>query len=782
MESTDERDLTLSQRQHASAPVARSIAIRPTHNSPPSDSRFKGTKRKLDEAQSANSSNQITSRRIKALPVDVDSDEEQTTRGVVLYSKPPKKKRRIASDSEEEPPAQRPLTHKGKNKSHDIRNGSGGLQTPVTSDEEEGEAAHGAAVEDNPRRFEEEEEEEGMIEDALPDGYHSAGMSDPNIKSRSNAFEVDYLKGSLNGKKQQTEGKQKEKNINLLREEEEEDSDEVEFLESPRPPPRSNAPIVSRPKGPGPRMMPQPPPPHWKTSPSNNHRRQPMAAGAPTLGSKTVNKTQLAATIKKSGDSSFVQSSSSRNPQSRPLFEPDSDSDRLPPSEWHRKPQQPKPAKKHSLDVISIQDSDDPDSDVSLSPEAWERLALFDAEVMGKKMRVVEKKRVKEMNGKGEGSTLNRSSSSGNSRPATSMVRTTPRFDTRSYNMDVVPETELENSQEDKLPSIAVKSHENRNDVVLTAPSIPGSSTIKSLRPLPHISPSTFHDLQPPNSSFPDTIVEPSSSHERQPEIEAIEQFDTPEKERGQFTKTVVLKKNGLLMEAGKEHWMEPTMNQREGAEEFVRRRQEIAEQERVSASGGPESSPETLMKKSVQEVVARAESRRRSESNASQPDENDDDDDDEEQQPEEEGVANASTSVVPPASGPPALSEEQPPPMDDMPMPLQDDHIDVNEDVYVGETEDVDKTHEDIYETSAGINPELLKREEEENTQDIMAQRQHQGKGEGEEVMQINPDEGRDLAPSPVCAPSPRVASIPGDTGVSAEVSHLSSFPRTTI
>jgi len=770
LESTDERDLILSQRRHASTP--RSNVMNPAHNSPPSDARSKGTKRKRNEAQSTNSSYQVTSRRTKALPVDVDSGDEQTTkRRAVLSSKPPKKKRRIASGSEESPP----LTHKGKKKIQDVRNGSGGLQTPVASnDEEEGEEEEdGAVVKEHLRRFDEDEEkveveveveeEEGMIEDAIPDGYHSAGRNDPDNNSRNNAFEVDSVNGNLEGKQ----------NIHDLREEEEEESDEVEFLESPRPPTRSKAAPTPRLKGPGPRIMQQPPPPHWKTSPSSKHRRQ-LPAGVPTLGS---NKTRPAATIKKSNESSI-----NRNSKSRPLFEPSLDSDRSPTPEWHRKPQQ-KPAKKHpriaSLDVLSIQDSDDSDTDVSLSDGAWQRLALFDAEVIGKKMRVVEKKRVKEMNGKGELSSSNRSS--GNSRPA-AVVRPTSRFDTQSYNMDVVPETELENSQEDKLltPSIAVKSHENRNDVSIMAPSIPGPSTTKSLRPLPRISPSTFRaHLQPPNSSLPDTIIEPSSSLERRPEIEAIEQFESPEKDHGLSTKTVVLKKNGLLMDAGKE----PTANQRESAKdawgsEFVRRRQEIAEQDRVSALGGPESSPKVMMMKSVQEVVARAESRRRSESNASQPDENDDDDD-ERQQPEEEGVANASTSVVPPASGPPALSEEQPPPIDDMSIPMQDDLVDLNGDVGVGETGDVDITHDDIDGTPAGIDPELLRQEEEENTQDIMSHRQH--REQEEEMMRIN-DEDRDVSPSPVCA-----SSIPRDTGgpialVLAEVSHLSLLLRTTI
>jgi hypothetical protein len=770
----------------------------PTHYSPTSDPQPKGTKRKrkVADAQSANSStSRLSSVLIEAVPVEVDSDEGQMTRmEEVIVSKPPRKKRRVTSDAETAP-ARTPLTHQVGKKSHDVRNGGGRPQTLVTvNDEEDGEVTDGAVAKEHLHGY--DEGEERMVENALSDGYHSNGMND----TRNDDFEVDPQSGNFDDEKQQAKDKWRGKGIHL-RQEEEEESDEVEIVEAPvqlHQPTHPDAPSIVhvRPsKRPVPRMMPQSVP-NWASPSSNTHRRQAVAAaGAATLESKALNKTRPAATSKKSKDSSFVALSSNyRNPrQSKPLFEPGSDSDRSPLLEWQRKPQQPqhatKPLRNEGPDVISLHDSDDSDSKVNLSPRARQRLAIFDVEVMGKTTRVVEKNRVKELNGRGEASTSKRSSASENSRPVTSTVRPTLHFGTQSYLVDIVPETEVENSQEDQLrsPSIAVRNH-NRNTVADDS-STAGPSITKSLRPLPHISPSTFHPhLQPPNSSLPDTIIEPSSSLERQAEIEAIEQFESPEKEHTHFAKkVVVLNKSGVVSEARREASLEPTTNKRESAEkvwesESVRCGQEIAKQVearriRASASSGSSRGLTPPKKKSVQEVVARAQSRNPGESDASQFDENDDD----EQQPEEEGVANASTSVVPPASGPPAFSQDQPPPVDDMSQSMEHDLIDLNGHMDVGEPEEVDKTHDDVDGTSVGINPELLRQEEEESTQDIMAEpRQRQGHAEG--MREIGPNEGQDLCPPPVHPPASRLASTNGNiigpnTLVSAEVSHYFCF-----
>jgi hypothetical protein len=760
------------------------------HSIPLSEARPTDTKRKrkLDEAQSANSStNEIPRRPIEAVPVEVDSDEEKATRNEVIVSKPPRKKRRITSDSEGGH-VQQPK------KSHDVRNGGGRLKPLVTTDgEDEIEPTNGAVVKEHFHEY--DEEEERIVEDALSQGYHSEAMNNSNDESRND--EVDSRNGNLDGKKEQTKHKQRANILHLpleeeeesdevevlkksktlrLPQEEEEESDEVEVLKEalrqPRPPTQSNASprVHVRPgKKPGARMVPHPSP-SWE-------RRQPVVTAVPTSDSKSLAKTRPVVTTKKTKNSSFVaQSSSNRNLQSRPpLFEPDSDSDR---PQWYPKLQQSKKHLRKQRDVTTIHDSD---GEVTLSPRARQRLALFDAEVMKKKTRVVEKKRVKEVNGNGEVSTLKRSSSSGNNRPAPSTARPPPRLDSQSYNMDVVPETELENSQEGKLQSssTAAQNNEIRNDV-FPITSAPGPSVIKSLRPVPQIPPSIFHPhLQPPNSSLPDTIIEPSSSHERPPEIESIEQFESPEKARTLYPKAViVLNKNGPVPEAKKSR-LGATENEEVSESEIALHGQEIVEQvearrRRLSASSGAESSPEMTKKKSVQEVVARAESRRRSERNASQPQESDD----EEHQCREEGVENASTSVVPPASGPPALSQDQPPPVDVILQPMNDS-FDLNEGMDVGEPEEIDETHDDDG-ISAGINPELLRQEEEENTQDMMAELKRRQE-QSDETRETNPNEGWNFGP-PVSAPSTRLVSISGDTGGpntlrSTEVRHFYCF-----
>jgi hypothetical protein len=384
------------------------------------------------------------------------------------------------------------------------------------------------------------DEYERILEEALSEGYHSVGMNDVNDESWNDDFEVDFWNGNLNDETQQMKDEQKAQ-------EEEEDSDEVEVLKlsttrhlpqaeedssseievlkmaprQPRPPnpsPRIHASPLKKPIA---RTVPQSPP-SWK-------RKQPVVtARVPTLGPKALNKTRPTVITNQFKDSSFVAQSSSRNLLPRPpLFELESDSDRFPRPEWHRKPQS-RPTMKHlrkERDVISIH-SDECDSEVILSPRARQRLAIFDAEVM--------------------------------------------------RNMDVVPGTELKNSQDGKLPpSAAIKSNGKRNNASPIASPIPGPSV--PLQALPRLSSSTIHPRLPPNLSLPDTIVEPSSSLEPSPGIGAIEQCEYPENEHTLIPKS------------------------------------------------GVESGRLTTKKITLQEVFARAESRRRSERHVNQSDENDD-------------------------------------------------------------------------------------------------------------------------------------------------------------
>ena len=148
---------------------------------------------------------------------------------------------------------------------------------------------------------------------------------------------------------------------------------------------------------------------------------------------------------------------------------------------------------------------------------------------MGKKGRPVETKRPKKVNGSGGEASPSQSVTLEKSRPMSSAVRPL-KFGPPSYLVDFVPETELESSQDDNLllPSAAVKVNGKPKTVAPIDPTIGVPPITKSLRPLPQISPSAFHPhLQPPKSSLSDSIIQPSSSHERLA-IEAIEQFETP--------------------------------------------------------------------------------------------------------------------------------------------------------------------------------------------------------------------------------------------------------------
>jgi hypothetical protein len=209
----------------------------------------KGTKRKLDQAQSATSStNQTSSRHTEAELVEVDSDEGKTTRrNTEAVSKPPRKKRKVTAEAKR-PLAQTPPTHQREEKHLDA-----GIQSPVT-----------------------------------------ANLDD---KSRNDESEVDA---------QNDGGEQQTKNNGKLAQEGGDDSGEVEVHQHQQPSPPNATPKVSKKlsKTGGPRMMPQP---HsvW-TVPSSNTQERHKAASAekPISGSKAVDPKRSIATTKKSKESS----------------------------------------------------------------------------------------------------------------------------------------------------------------------------------------------------------------------------------------------------------------------------------------------------------------------------------------------------------------------------------------------------------------------------------------------------------------------------------------------
>jgi hypothetical protein len=137
----------------------------------------------------------------------LDTQPKSTKRNRKLDD-PPRKKRRTTSASAS--PAREPWTHGGK--SHDILYGDGSKPL-FTANEEEDEPTKG--------QYHAYDEEERILEEALSEGYHSAGMND---ESWNNDFEVDSRNGKLDDETQQDEQKAQ------TPQEEEEDSDEVEVL------------------------------------------------------------------------------------------------------------------------------------------------------------------------------------------------------------------------------------------------------------------------------------------------------------------------------------------------------------------------------------------------------------------------------------------------------------------------------------------------------------------------------------------------------------------------
>ena len=226
---------------------------------------------------------------------------------------------------------------------------------------------------------------------------------------------------------------------------------------------------------------------------------------------------------------------------------------------------------------------------------------------------------------------------------------------------------------------------------------------------------------------------------------------------------------NGIIdLNGRKDERLDSARNERQRVEEvWDSEIVQITEQaeamrRRVATSSGGDSPRETTKKKSMEEVFSLAQSRSRSD-NGSRLNENIDE--------EEEGVADASTAVVPPASGPPALSQDQLL-LEDVSDPRDDEPIDLSGAVVIGDADEVDQTHDEVEGPLAEINPELLRQEEEESTQDLMAELRERQK-------EMNPSEGDDLGPPLISARSapPLTSSVP-NRPVSAEVGqHFCSF-----
>ena len=425
------------------------------------------------------------------------------------------------------------------------------------------------------------------------------------------------------------------------------------------------------------------------------------------------------------------------------------------------------------------------ESSSRLSPGAKRRLEIFDIEVMGKRTSKggvqlsptprhpttklatnSNPKRVTPMTEAGLPTT-----NTGNSGPSV------PQPNVYAYLGDIVPESDVENSQsQEREIQLPMPYTTNPQPVFeagtfltpVTPPSSPSKVTLKSrmkqrtpvssskavqnnhsgssiqsnsyadypsnklLRPLPRLSPSTFHaHLQPPDSSLPDSIIEPSSSNDRQVQ-EGIEEFESPEKERHGNKKVVVLDKRARQWDTAAEEndgVAELDTSRPKGKEraedsedsDFFRRGKKIAEEAEAKKKrdstvsvANPGREETTQKKQSLRDIAARAEARIRSLDFVSRSSAAED------EQPEDEAaVADASTTVVPPASGPHTMSQEQ------SSQAQQEDAVfRVMEEAYVNPSSflmEEDETHDGNDSASAALQSRFLRQEEEESTQELL-------------------------------------------------------------
>lgn len=309
-----------------------------------------------------------------------------------------------------------------------------------------------------------------------------------------------------------------------------------------------------------------------------------------------------------------------------------------------------------------------------------------------------------------------------------SFSRTTTKPPLHAYDTEIVPETDASQSQEVTQPSpttMPAPKPQSKSRSPPTDEDRPSKS--KKLRPIPVISPSTFYPHLPgPSSSLPEDISE-DPSQERRPAsksgkkastnkededdapMSSIEQFDSPEK-----------KQTGPAVIMAPKETMVPKGKQRESASDIwnsdvVQRGQELAEAAKQRNRGSRGTTPKAQAKKSLQDIIA--ETRARSNSalgaTAARPPapapplpipEVD----------EEEDMGGTSTDVVPSASEPQAMDRD-----DRTFLEMEKAYVDLS-----GGTEDTSMQQDD----SQPRDPILLRREEEESTQDIMAEiRAHQ-------------------------------------------------------
>ncbi|KAF9481744.1 hypothetical protein BDN70DRAFT_875875 [Pholiota conissans] len=300
-----------------------------------------------------------------------------------------------------------------------------------------------------------------------------------------------------------------------------------------------------------------------------------------------------------------------------------------------------------------------------------------------------------------------------------------------AYNSDIVPETDesQEVAKPPTRPTIAVaakslKSKSNsRSKTPPLEPEQPNASPKpKELRPIPVLSPSVFRPHLPP-SSLPEDISEESSQRrpsskvsgdEDDPPMSSIEQFESPEKKSSRPTMIMPPKRGGRTRAGSGNSSNGNIRPARESASDIWE--SDVVKRGLLIASAAKrKQNKETMQPKAtLDEIIAKTRSRSGSnksaqdvERTASKPTPIPEDDED-----EDVDMADASTAVVPPASGPHASLE----------VALQE-----LENAYVDLNGGMEETQEDVtLETielppAAPVEPLFLRDEEEESTQDIL-------------------------------------------------------------
>ena len=729
-EEGEESDAAVIVKHHPRKSSASNGRQSTKGSSSKSDS--KGTKRKLAEAESANSSANLGSRRAATVDVEAEeSDQDGPSSSIgkkqkqkeITSGRPRKKRKVVVEVVQSEPSQQQDLQE-----SYEVRKVG---KSKMVADEEEGdEQEPDTAVQEN-------EDEERMVEDVL-----SEGLGTPE-RDLDVDYNMDYDPGFVDA----IDSALDPVDLPSNQEEFEPPPEDIEAQPvaqaEPSYSPQHSGTLKSPIRSMKPHKTPSPPP---TRSPSSSPLPAPLKVGPPTkkrsfVLTQTAVRSKGASHPVKNGATTSTSPSVSSKPATvkKPRVAPranesDSDTDRPPPPlDWRRNRQHREPTEERSVFW-----NEEVKHRAILSPAARSRLHKFDIEVMGKEPKP------RSATNKAQNAKASSSSTTSNPTKDPEPPRRSANLPTRSYNVDIVPETEAENSQSQELqlpitdptaPSLvppATPKSTMKSRMKPRTPLSRASSSLarvadmnggsRPLRPIPRLSPSAFQPLLELDSSLPESI-EAATSQERsrrhdidehddddEAPMSSIEQFESPDKaSRGQKKSTIPTgRQDGVAN--GKNH--KGKQKEKESAEDIwdsavVRRGRELAEGARRRSHSDADFSSPPPTKRTVADIVAA--SRSRSASNASTSSGGED---------EDEEMADASTNVVPPTSGPPALgvSQESQDDSNVAAQPIEDAYVDLT-----GPTDNDYDMHTGSSPPAPPKDPLFLREEEEESTQDLM-------------------------------------------------------------